>query len=1028
MHARANRNNHLLLSPAIRLLNRLSLPQKFALISLFFAIPLGLVLYFLHVKMREQIRVAELEIKGVDYLVPLNALYNELPQTLSLANAYLKKQPFAIEHYPNRQSEIDSIMNNLADVDAKLGDALNTHTRFRVLRDTWEDLKTQLGKLTPEISDELFQKLIVQVEDLSGYIGDQSTLILDPDLDSYYLMDAILLKIPENVNIVSRTRRMVGRSMSTGGLTESDFNILLSEGNLLRFNLKKLDRGLNVAFDNNPTQTLEAALNQPLAQYISATSALLQLVDDTLTPNGRQRFSDDQYQNAAATVLASNMRLWERAAQQLKHVLQTRSAKVSGQFWMLILFAFGAILVVTYLWIAFYRTIMNTVHSLQDATARLAGGGEDVLVDLETRDELGQVSSAFNSVARQLIETGRNYRSIFDGSVDGIFRTSPEGKYLEANAALARIYKYETVDDFIQGTGSAANLYIDPNRRTQFREAIEREGQITDFEAEVRCADGSTVWINENARLIRDEQGRPTFYEGVVRDITQKKRAEAALQQAIQDANSANRAKSEFLANMSHEIRTPMNAILGFAELLKGLVQGDRQQSYVNAITSSGRTLLSIINDILDLSKIEAGKLELEYDAMDVAVVLRDVQYIFSQKAEQKGLDLELEIASDIPSSLFLDEVRLRQIFFNVVGNAIKFTERGHVRMSASINPQNSTATEVELQIEVEDTGIGISEPEQTRIFEEFVQQSGQKTKRFGGTGLGLSITKRLVEMMKGSVTLRSKEGVGSTFRFVFPGIKVAQSTSRRRVEASQQAYELRDLQPCKVLIADDISMNRDLIRAFFHGTEHELIEAANGKEAVELAGSERPDIILMDVRMPVMDGTQATRMLKSDDVLKHIPIIVVTASAMHSEELALKPICDGFLRKPISQSDLAGQMRAFCKTIRKPDGADLGKAPQKPVAVQPESEPLPAQLRERLAPLREEWESLVEAPMVGEVEKFGRKLLEIAAAENNRCLNDYAERLINLAVRFDMIFMETTLADFGPIFIDTHSQPIPST
>ena len=541
----------------------------------------------------------------------------------------------------------------------------------------------------------------------------------------------------------------------------------------------------------------------------------------------------------------------------------------------------------------------------------MKAGDEDILVQLQTRDELGQVGKAFNTVARQLIKAGRNYRSIFEGSVDGIFRTDLEGRYLEANSALARIYKYASVEEFFDHLVTASTLYVDPDRRRQFRETIENGGVIKDFESEVHCADGSTVWINENARLIKDENGQSVFYEGLVRDITQKKRAETALQHAIDNAESANRAKSEFLANMSHEIRTPMNAILGFSELLKGLVHEERLQSYVQAITSSGRTLLALINDILDLSKIESGKLELEYDALDIRVVLQDVQHIFSQKAEQKNLGLVLEIAPDLPASLLLDEVRLRQILINVVGNALKFTEDGSVTIRASVGGTNQQHDTVELILEVEDTGLGIPQGEQQRIFEEFTQQSGQNTKKYGGTGLGLAITKRLVEMMHGQILVRSVIGQGSAFRFTFPEIKLAKpGTTPAAPSAFDQAYDLGDFQACKVLVADDVAMNRDLIRAFFFGTDHQLIEAENGREAVEMARGERPDVILMDVRMPVMDGVQATRALKADPALKDIPIIVVTASAMQSEEQILKPICDGYLRKPISRADLR---RARC-------------------------------------------------------------------------------------------------------------------
>jgi PAS domain S-box-containing protein len=1009
---------HLLSSlfrPAIRTLNHLTYPKKFLLISFFFALPFVLVFLFFTAHLQERMRLSKLEIDGVDYLIPLRELHAQLPAAMSMANAYLHKEALAIEHYPTRQAEIDDLMRHLEETDAALGQKLNTTRHFRVMQSSWEDLKSQLPKLTPEISDDQFQKLILDVEELMSHVGDQSTLILDPDLDSYYLMDSILLKLPESGRLVSQTRKGVGEQ--TTAMRDVDYQALAMQSGLLRYNLTKLQRGYEVAYENNKSGTIKAAVDQPFAQYLSATQGLLRLVDDTLEPGGRERFSPDQYQNLAALVLLSNARLWERSAEQLKAVLEFRVGNLEGRLYTLVSISLSAVLVVTYLWIGFYRSVMETVQSLQQATERMKAGDENILVNLDAKDELGQVGVAFNEVAQQLMRAGRNYRSIFEGSVDGIFQTSLDGQYLEVNTALVNMYKYKSVEDFMHHMVRATKIYVDPDRRRQFREQIEASGFVKDFDSEVYCADGTTIWINENARLIRDENGEPLYYEGLVRDITEKKKAEYKLQKAMSAAEAASHAKSEFLANMSHEIRTPMNAILGFAELLKGLVTENRQRSYLQAITSSGRTLLALINDILDLSKIEAGKLDLQYDALDIGVILRDIQHIFSQKAEQKGIDLFLEIAPGMPQNLLLDEVRLRQILFNTVGNATKFTERGHVKIRASA--ENVQAEVIDLVLEIEDTGIGISKNDQQRIFEAFAQQEGQSTKKYGGTGLGLSITKRLVEMMNGRISLTSEPGRGSTFRFTFPNIKRLAQAAVAAQENATQVFELKDLEPCRVLVVDDIVMNRDLIRAFFFDCGHELFEAGNGREALEIARAEKPDIILMDVRMPVMDGLQATRALRNDDELKHIPVIVVTASAIQAEEEAMRPLCNGFVRKPISRNEIAAQMRKFIQP--KANGIEAAARASEP---RPNSASTPGTegsdslpgLAEKLLPLTPKWKKLADAPMVSEVLDFGNHLRKLAAEYNHRGLHDYAEKLCNYAESFDMMGMEKSLLEFGKL------------
>ena len=375
------------------------------------------------------------------------------------------------------------------------------------------------------------------------------------------------------------------------------------------------------------------------------------------------------------------------------------------------------------------------------------------------------------------------------------------------------------------------------------------------------------------------------------------KQKNLALKQAPLAAKAANRAKSEFLANMSHEIRTPMNAILGFCDLLKDSVEDAPSRSYLDAISSSGKTLLALINDILDLSKIEAGKLQLYYEPVNLRLLIGEICQIFSQKAEAKNIDLVTEIEETVPTAIMFDGVRLRQILFNVVGNAIKFTEKGMVKISVCSSRDNQEKKALELA--VTDTGIGIALEEQEQIFNAFMQSEGQSTRKYGGTGLGLAITKRLVETLGGTVRVASELGSGSTFTFIFTSVTTAHWTPSEIVPSILDE-DLCQFEPSTLLIVDDVQSNLDLIQGYFARTQHRILLAHNGLEAIEMARTHQPDVIFLDLRMPEMGGKEATQQLQQEEATRDIPIVILTATTAKEDEDELKSFCQGFMRKPV--------------------------------------------------------------------------------------------------------------------------------
>jgi len=431
---------------------------------------------------------------------------------------------------------------------------------------------------------------------------------------------------------------------------------------------------------------------------------------------------------------------------------------------------------------------------------------------------------------------------------------------------------------------------------------------------EVIQKEGKEVWLTSNLAPYRDNEGEIIGLVGISWDITFRKNYEIELQEAKEQAEEGTRAKSEFLANMSHEIRTPMNGIIGMAEILKQADLGNQETENLDILISSTRSLLSLVNDILDISKIEAGKVELEIEDFEIRQVLKDIENIMYIRAEEKSLDYKTFINSNVPEFLKGDPFRLKQIILNLVNNAVKFTEKGQVHIFIDVTKEDSKS--VSLEVKVVDSGIGISDEGKKHLFQLFSQVDTSTTKIYGGTGLGLSIAKRLVALMEGEIGMESVHKRGSTFWFTAMLERSAKDAVATSAFEQMPVDEDKPFKELNILLAEDNEINQKIIQYSLTNSGYKVDIAKNGQEAIDKYHEGNYDLVLMDVQMPVLDGFEATAYIRDIEATvlnnsKHIPIIALTANAMKGDrEKCLAAGMDEYLSKPFTPNDLISIIR----------------------------------------------------------------------------------------------------------------------
>ena len=500
-------------------------------------------------------------------------------------------------------------------------------------------------------------------------------------------------------------------------------------------------------------------------------------------------------------------------------------------------------------------------------------------------------------------------RSLIESNIDALMTTDPSGIITDVNKQMEALTGC-TRDELIGAPFK--DCFTDPGRAEAGIKRVLNEKSVTDYELTARTRDGKQTVVSYNATTFYDRSRTLQGVFAAARDITERKQVERELQQAKAAAESASRTKSDFLASMSHEIRTPMNAIMGIADLLAKTSLSPEQDKYVQIFRRSGDNLLNLINDILDLSKVEASQLDLEKTGFSLSDHLEKVIEMVATRAQEKNLSLDCEIEPSVSNDLVGDPTRLRQVLLNLLGNAIKFTETGNV--SLKVEPDGDRSAPTALRFTVSDTGMGIAKNKLAAIFERFTQADSSTTRRFGGSGLGLTISKRLVELMGGRVWVTSEIDKGSTFGFAVPfEIWVGADSPANAPIGTDTDTPQRAL---RILMAEDSPDNCTIALAYLEDTPHQVDVAETGLIACEMFKAGHYDLVLMDRQMPVMDGLTATRALRAwekSNGRTPTPIIALTASALKGDrETCLAAGCTAYLTKPIKQDVLLQAIRDF--------------------------------------------------------------------------------------------------------------------
>ncbi len=773
-----------LFAPGITLMNRLKYPQKFLLVGLMLVLPLIVVMRAYLLKVNEDINFSAKEQLGLQFDQPLVDFLQIVQQHEALSIAIVNGDTSFNDQLASNEAAADKVILAVDNADKQVGAALLASDEWAQIKKQWADLKSANQGITIQNTIDIHASLNNNVLSLITAVGNNSNLILDPDIDTYYTMDALINKLPIATDYMSQLRTFGLTATQRKTLTPEDKTRLVILSGLVQSTFDGSNKGFGYALDYNTS--LRSELRDKIqGNTTAATNFLAALQKDIISRGSAVAFSPARITLLPADFYASSTQAIDESF-NLYHVLvpvesrllQVRIDGLSSGRNFSILFSLVTLALAVYLFDAFYLAVRRTIARLDQASKRMVSGQMNGTFVLDNRDELAQVATSFNNIATELV---------------------------------------------------------------------------------------------------------------------------AARDQALE----ASKAKSSFLANMSHELRTPLNAIIGYSELIEEECIDLGQEEFIpdlKKIQAAAKHQLSLINDILDLSKIEAGKMEVFVETIDIPRMIQDVVSTIVPLIEKNGNTLEVNAPEDL-GMMRADLTKVRQILFNLLSNASKFTKEGIVSLDVARTEDKSGNW---ITFSVTDTGIGMTPEQLAKLFKDFSQADSSTTRKYGGTGLGLSISKRFSEMMGGDISATSEADKGSTFTVKLPAIVEKPEPAPR-----EEIKPLPQLEGAStVLVIDDEATVRELMQRFLVKEGFRVEVASSGDEGLKRAKELRPDMITLDVMMPNMDGWAVLSALKSDAELSQIPVIMLTIVSDKSMGYALG--ASEYLTKPIDRDKLVGILRKY--------------------------------------------------------------------------------------------------------------------